>query len=622
VGDVVETKGYTGQPFDILVGIDLDALIVGALVVDQDESLLRNNGGDSALGGAIAGLVGLDVLAERLTVPPGFAARGEVSRLAMLDAIYRAGRAVAVAKELKGAGEREGRRLDTQAFRALDWSDLRDMGAVKRLSLRNGDIAGHIASNAGAPADMIVAELYAALATPALIGRNLLGEETYRAATATDDQIILLGMSGGAVLSGELDTLSGEPRPAKFHLRQDGLVIALPDVDLDRIEIIAATGAPSMSRIVLAGLADDSGFDPTRPWTLELSLGLPGKRSVFALPYTLLPELVIEPVPHMVAAADNRVAKVVPLWVSIWLDQTARIAVLILGLVVLTAIVLFQERLARNPRLFAWIRRGFLVFTLVWIGWYAGAQVSVIHFVTLIAAPFQDNDLSAFSLDPLTVIILAFAGVGLLLLGRGVFCGWLCPFGALQELLNKAARRVGVKQIRLPKTLNERLWALKYLLVIALLGLALVDTERAARAVEIEPFNTAIMLGFARHWPYTVFAILVLGAGLFVERFFCRYVCPLGGGLALIGRWHVLKWFKRRPECGRDCAKCQPLCPVQAISDDGTINLSECFHCMACQTAYHDVHFCPPLVNRRERSERLSGGVVPPMAKAAAPAVD
>jgi polyferredoxin len=83
----------------------------------------------------------------------------------------------------------------------------------------------------------------------------------------------------------------------------------------------------------------------------------------------------------------------------------------------------------------------------------------------------------------------------------------------------------------------------------------------------------------------------------------------------------MLTWLNRRPECGRSCNTCKDLCPVQAIGDDGAINLNECYQCLTCQVAYHDSHVCPPLVSRRERLERLSGGAGHAPRRAAAPAV-
>jgi len=622
VGDIVEPTGYTGQPYDILLGLDLDGFVTGATLISHSEPLLRNTGIDRAIEDAVAGTVGLDVLASEWSVLEGYAGRGDVSALVMLESIYNAGRAVAVSRELRGPGEREGRRLDIASYRPLDWAELRDTGAVRRLALTNGDIAaasiavGDGTSISPDPPNQLFAEIYAALATPALIGRNLLGDETYADFVTSESggaHFLVLAVDGSATI---LENASAPPAnasnaPARVRVRQDGSAFSLEQTTLRALGGVAAAGAPTFSQIVLAQLPAELNFDATRPWALELALGSSGVQPVFALTYVPPPALVIEPIPHLVAVADNRTAEVQPLWISVWLNQRVGIAILSMSLLVLTAIVLLQGHLARRPRLLPWVRSGFLVFTLGWIGWFAGAQLSVMHLISAVQAPFEGRSLGALLFDPLTLILMVFVCVSLFLLGRGVFCGWLCPFGALQELLNKAARRLKVPQVRLPTWLNERLWALKYLLLMVLIGLSFVDAAYTARAVEIEPFNTAILFGFARAWPFTVFAVVILGIGLFIERFFCRYLCPLGAGLAIVGRWRMVEWLKRRPDCGSRCGTCEGLCPVQAIGSDGAINLNECYQCLSCQVAYHDDQVCPPLVARRARRERLSSNQQP-----------
>ncbi len=606
VGDLVEPRGYGASRFDILLGLDLKARVTGAALIAGDEPLLRNLGGRAALEEALGRLAGLDVLTATPTVPEGYGGRGEVSVLAMLDAIYRAGRAVAVSRNLLGPGSREGRRLDLASFRPLDWAGLHAIGAVRRLSLSNGDVAAHAAELGAGPADMLFADLAVALATPALIGRNLLGAEAHAAAMAelaAGDSLLLLAAAGRAGLHQSVATLAETPQPSRLRLRQAGIVLPLAALDLVPFDSLAAAGAPARTQLTLIRVPAASGFDGSQPWTLEIAFGAAAK---FGLSYSLPAELVIEAIPRMVAAADNRAAEVPGLWLSLWQDQSARIGLLLAALAALSAVLLDQSRLVRHAHWLPWLRGGFLAVSLVWIGWYAGAQLSITHLITLARAPFEGGGLEALLLDPLTLIVLVFGGLTLLLLGRGIFCGWLCPFGALQELLNKAARRLGVRQRQLPGALNERLWAVKYVAAMALVALVFIDQPRVMRAVEIEPFNTAILFGFVRAWPYVLFALAVLAAGLFVERAYCRYLCPLGGGLAILGRWRMLLWLKRRPECGRSCNTCQPLCPVQAIGDDGAINLNECYHCLACQVAYQDDQVCPPLVARRERRERLA----------------
>ena len=93
-----------------------------------------------------------------------------------------------------------------------------------------------------------------------------------------------------------------------------------------------------------------------------------------------------------------------------------------------------------------------------------------------------------------------------------------------------------------------------------------------------------------------LYAGVLLGIGLFSERAYCRFLCPLGGVLAVLDRLHLLNRLKRRPECGSPCHLCERSCPVRAIAPSGKIVTSECFQCLDCQVEYFDEKRCPPLV--------------------------
>ena len=194
--------------------------------------------------------------------------------------------------------------------------------------------------------------------------------------------------------------------------------------------------------------------------------------------------------------------------------------------------------------------------------------------------------------------------MSLLILGRGVFCGWLCPFGALQELLAQSARALRLPQWNPSQKLQERLWLGKYVSAAVVLGLAFVSLDTAVTASEIEPFKTAITSHFTRAWPYVLYAGLLVFAGLFTERAYCRFLCPLGGVLALLDRLHLVDMLKRRPECGNPCSLCERSCPVKAIAPSGKIKMAECFQCLDCQVEYHDDQRCPPLSRARKLAAR------------------
>ena len=298
-----------------------------------------------------------------------------------------------------------------------------------------------------------------------------------------------------------------------------------------------------------------------------------------------------------------------PLWMKIWRGNVVKISTTIVAFGALTLIFFFQNALVRRPKVYVWVRRGYLLFILVWLGWYANAQLSVVNVLTFANSLLTDFSWEYFLSAPLIFLLWASIAAGLLFWGRGPFCGWLCPFGALQELLNNIAQAVKIPQYRLPWGLHERLWPIKYIIFLGLFGMSLYSTAFAEQLAEVEPFKTAIVLKFAREWPFVIYALTMLSAGLFVERFFCRYMCPLGAALAIPGRIRMFEWLRRWPECGTPCQRCAKECPVQAIHPEGHINVNECIYCMHCQELYFDDHRCPHMIQvrlKREKRDALS----------------
>lgn len=240
----------------------------------------------------------------------------------------------------------------------------------------------------------------------------------------------------------------------------------------------------------------------------------------------------------------------------IWWEKRFEIAGLLAMLLVLSGAFFFQGFLTRSERVTYWFRMGFLTLTLVFLGWYASAQLSVVNLMALANALMVGFSWQAFMLDPLTFILWWSVAAALIFWGRGAYCGWLCPFGALQELTNQIARKLRVPQITLPWGLHERLWALKYVVFLGLFAAALSSLDMGERLAEVEPFKTAIVLRFARDWGFVLFALAILFAGFFIERFYCRYMCPLGAALAIPARMRMFDWLRplqgvRRSPVGR-----------------------------------------------------------------------
>jgi polyferredoxin len=94
----------------------------------------------------------------------------------------------------------------------------------------------------------------------------------------------------------------------------------------------------------------------------------------------------------------------------------------------------------------------------------------------------------------------------------------------------------------------------------------------------------------------------LLIASMFVYKFFCRYLCPFGAGLAVLGRFRMLNWLPRRAACGTPCQTCRYSCEYKAIRPNGTIAYDECFQCLDCVVIYESDTRCAPLMLEKKRA--------------------
>ena len=658
--DVLDATGYSGKPIHILVALSVSGEILGAKLVEHHEPIVLVGIPEEKITKVIDHFRGTDIRAIAAggaeVSSPEIVSGATVTILVIGDSIVRSALKVAQAKGLGGpaaaAGAPEIVAIDTGKNEVEDWQTLIGDGSVRRLHLSVSDINQAYEKSGSAkaaqrpekgPPDATFIDLYVAVATIPGIGRSLLGEAAYQQMTKTlapGQQAILVMGNGRYSFKG-----SGYVRGGIFdriELVQDLESVRFHDKAHTRIGDLVAAGAPRFKEISLFALPPDSKFDPAKPWQLKLLV----QRSIGALEKAFLmfdlrylppekylkrsqaPVVISEsaPQPEAAPAASNGYESAsteqqaqaamapsgeTPLWQRIWKQRWLQIGVLLAAIGVLTLIFFFQDWLVKRPKLFGRVRTGFLVFTLVWLGWMVHAQPSVVNVLTFFNALITEFKWDYFLMDPLLFILWCSIAAALLFWGRGPFCGWLCPFGALQELTNKVARRLKVPQYTVPWGLHERLWPIKYVIFLGLFGVSIYSLTLGEQLAEVEPFKTAIVLRFVREWPFVLFALALVGASLFIERFFCRYLCPLGGALAIPGRLRMFDWLKRYRECGNPCQRCAKECPVQAIRPEGQINVNECIYCMHCQLLYWDDHKCPVMIQKRLKREKREATASP-----------
>ncbi|WP_313279503.1 transcriptional regulator NosR [Stutzerimonas balearica] len=626
--NVTQIPAYSGKPINMQVLLDPQGVIVDAYVLEHHEPILLIGIPEQKLHDFDLKYAGIKA-DQRVVV-----GRSSDKNAVTVDAVTGATVTVMVVNEIiMGSAHKVAASLGlvkdnlearqkpalvrADVYKPASWAELIGNGAIRRLHLTNGQINEAFKGTAAegideAPAeelDETFIDLYAAPLNPPTIGRNLLGDNQYRFLMEElkpgEHAIAVLG-SGEYSFKG-----SGYVRGGIFdrvQVRQFGNIISFRDLDFQRLNDVYAEGIPEFKEMAIFIIREHVAFDPGSPWSLELLVRrqtgpVDGIFTSFELPYQIPEEYIERPQPTAEELAIIEEANR-PMWVNIWYQKSFQIGVILVALGLLTVILFLQDKLTKHPTFLKRLRHGYLVFTVVFIGWYALGQLSVVNVLTFVHALVQDFRWELFLSDPVIFILWTFTAASILLWGRGVFCGWLCPFGALQELINEAARKLKIPQYDVPFAVHERLWAIKYIVLLVLFGISLESMMMAEKAAEVEPFKTAITLKFDRQWWFVLYAVALLVVNIFTRKVYCRYICPLGAGLAITGRFRLFDWLKRRKECGNPCQICANECEVQAIHPDGHINHNECHYCLDCQMTYHNENKCPPLVNKNKRKKR------------------
>ena len=623
--DVVDIPAYSGKPINTQVILDTAGAIQDAYVLEHHEPILLIGIPEAKLHGFSARYKGIKV-SQRVVVghssdPKAVTvdaiAGATVTAMVVNEVIMRAAHDVAVSLKLiedTGGVARMPATVRQDFFEPATWEQLTGNGAIRRLNLTRGQVdaafkgtdAEGVENAAADQVDETFIELYTADLNPPTIGRALLGDNQYRLLMQDlkpgEQAIVVLGRGlfsykgSGYVRGGIFD---------RVQLRQFGNVISFRDMDHQRLSDVFAKGMPEFTEMSIFIVREPARFDPGSPWSLELLVRrqtgpLSGTFSSFELPYQLPEPYLERPLPSAEELAALEEAGR-PMWLTIWYQKSFQITVLGSALLLLMAILFLQDSFTRRPRFLHWLRRGYLVFTVVFLGWYALGQLSVVNVLTFAHALFDHFRWELFLTDPLIFMLWVFTAASILLWGRGVFCGWLCPFGALQELINEAARKLRIPQYELPFAVHERLWAIKYIILLLLFGLSLESMSTAELFAEVEPFKTAVTLKFDRQWWFVLYAVALLVINLFTRKVYCRYICPLGAALAIPSKFRLFDWLKRRKDCGTPCQLCAKECEIQAIHPDGRINANECHYCLDCQMTYQNDNKCPPLINKRKK---------------------
>ena len=596
-----EEKGYNG-PIDVLVGMDVSGGLTGISVVDYIESLRTTRG---------------DFLSERgfqeqyagKHLADAFRVRRDVRNLsgatitvaAMSRGIRSSARRVAAAYLTQERG-----RITAEEIERLSWPELAMRGIGDRLI--------------GVDRGVLRVELHLVPLSDERMGRVLMGDAFDEAVNRAGDRLAerhpwMVGLDGpmGALFRASALTilrgadtirftgpdlvLTAEPRSGKVAGEFSDVGLLLVDASVDpadsfvwRLELggiiePASVEHPGEWRTLAAAPTPAAGAVAPVPGPAEAAdveaPGAPSAEASVAEADSGTDVAAAESEPAAAVEAEPRALDFAPLdfaeldfaeldfaaeeeetLLQRTLADTSWVRVgVMLGVLALATAAFF----AKIPTL-RWVA---LAVTLIVLGWGGGGFLSVSH----ITAGIKVGPSVYLENLPL-LLMVAFTVVTTLLWGR-VFCGYLCPFGALQDFMEQViSKRLRQK---FPHPVHEGGLFLKYGVLVVILVPVLLGSEVSIFQY-FEPFGTVFFL--SRSTLLWAIAIVVLVAAAIIPRFYCRYVCPLGAALALAS---LLSPFRiKRVEHCTVCRVCEHACPTGAIRRE-SIAFHECVRCNVCE---------------------------------------
>jgi NosR/NirI family nitrous oxide reductase transcriptional regulator len=231
------------------------------------------------------------------------------------------------------------------------------------------------------------------------------------------------------------------------------------------------------------------------------------------------------------------------------------------------------------------------------MGFTKSRLVSVVDIFGLV-----DRSLPIVKYNLAWYVVSIFVVVTTVLWGR-VYCGRICAFGALTQLMDAAVpKRL---RVEIPRRIEQRAAWIKYGLLAAVVAYFIATKDMSVYRY-VEPFWMFGLFGTAPMW---IGLATLLLATVFVRNLYCRFLCPVGALLGLISSLTVFR-IKRWSECST-CRICEKTCQWGAIRGPRIV-ATECVRCDDCERLYLDQQKCPHWIILRRRN----GAIVrmPPVA--------
>jgi len=503
----------------------------------------------------------------------------------------------------------------------LSWQDLLDQGLVHRRTWSNRELEESFEGTLwedddpeakNAPDDPYL-DIWVIDLGPNSVARAVLSQDGFEDLQSfleifeNDEPILVIDTARHGLVS---EAFVRNTAPDWLSAKQGGFPVSMRDADLfidlhDDLPL-ELHDAVDFGQALILRTDRRLGFDPTQPW--ELVVSAVREHGMFH-PEVGSTDLILKSNANERFFARAEVVEPIPPWLEALRGRSTDL--IVLGVVLIAILGVFWARLDTFAALrqVQTIRLAILGFVLIFVGWWGQGQLSIVTPLAMLQTGISGGSLAFLLYDPFSLMVWAAAVLGFFLWGRGLFCGWLCPFGILQEFSAKVAEWLKIPQVPISTTWDARLRWVKYVVLAALVGVTILAPSYMDKAAEVEPFKTAITTGFVREWYYAAYAVFWLFLSMVLFKGFCRYVCPLGALMAIGGLVRRRDWITRRVECGSPCQLCKVKCRYGAIEKTGEVRYDECFQCLDCITIHERPDMCVPLIIAGKRGRNGNNGV-------------